>query len=120
MLYSRRSVLAGLVAIGTAALTPPRHAFARIDDRPFFFFTDDEARFLALICDTLIPEDEFPSASQAGVVDYIDLQMAGPWPGRAAVHAAALCRGHRVARIPTAAGARPVDPPRAGRSRGPG
>ncbi len=83
MLYSRRSVLAGLGAIGTAALTPPRHAFARIDDRPFFFFTDDEARFLALICDTLIPEDEFPSASQAGVVDYIDLQMAGPY-GRGA------------------------------------
>jgi len=78
-LFSRRTVLAGLGASAAAALAPARHAFAQIDDRPFYFFTDAEARLLALICDTLIPEDEFPSASQAGVVDFIDLQMAGPY-----------------------------------------
>lgn len=44
--------------------------------RPWAFLTDDEARWLAAVCDVFIPEDEFPSATQAGVVDYIDWQMA--------------------------------------------
>ena len=34
-------------------------------------------------CDVLIPADDFPSASQAGVVDFIDMQLAGPY-GRGA------------------------------------
>lgn len=52
------------------------HAFAQIDDQPFFFLSNDEAQYLASLCDTLIPRDEFPSASEAGVVDFIDLQMS--------------------------------------------
>jgi gluconate 2-dehydrogenase gamma chain len=40
------------------------------------FFTPDEARMLAAICDQMIPADDFPSASQAGVVNYIDRQLA--------------------------------------------
>lgn len=78
-LYSRRNILAGLGAASAAALAPAHHAFAQIDHRPFFFFTDAEARLLAVLCDTLIPEDEFPGATQAGVVDFIDLQMSGPY-----------------------------------------
>jgi len=74
--YSRRSVLFGFgAAVGLASL--PRHAFAALDGTPFTFLTDSEARSLALLCDTLIPQDDFPSASQAGVVDFIDLQLAG-------------------------------------------
>ena len=72
--YSRRSVLFGFgAAVGLASL--PRHAFAALDGTPFTFLTDSEARSLALLCDTLIPQDDFPSASQ--VVDFIDLQLAG-------------------------------------------
>lgn len=41
------------------------------------FFTAAEARFVAAAVDRLIPQDDFPSASQAGVVDYIDRQLAG-------------------------------------------
>ena len=74
--YSRRSVLFGFgAAVGLASL--PRHAFAALDGTPFTFLTDPEARSLALLCDTLIPQDDFPSASQAGVVDFIDLSW---WP----------------------------------------
>jgi gluconate 2-dehydrogenase gamma chain len=40
------------------------------------FFTPEEARTLAAICDQVIPADDFPSASQAGVVNYIDRQLA--------------------------------------------
>lgn len=34
-----------------------------------------EARTLAAICDQIIPADDYPSASQAGVVTYIDHQL---------------------------------------------
>jgi gluconate 2-dehydrogenase gamma chain len=39
------------------------------------FFSEDQARTLAVICDEIIPADEFPSASQAGVITYIDRQL---------------------------------------------
>ncbi len=77
--FSRRAVLAGLTSGAALAALPVNHAFAALDDKPFYFLTRDEARFLASFCDTLIPEDEYPSASQAGVVDFIDLQLAGPY-----------------------------------------
>lgn len=38
--------------------------------------SDDHARTLATLCDQIIPADEFPSASQAGVVTYIDRQLS--------------------------------------------
>ncbi len=77
--YSRRAVLKGVAAASAIGLAPARHAFAKLDDQPFEFLSDPEARLLAALTDTLIPEDEFPSASQAGVVDFIDLQLAGPY-----------------------------------------
>jgi gluconate 2-dehydrogenase gamma chain len=36
----------------------------------------EHARMLASLCDQIIPADNFPSASQAGVVTYIDRQLA--------------------------------------------
>ncbi len=77
--FSRRAVLAGLSAAAATAIPIPRHAFAALDDQQFSFLSDAEARLLAALCDTLIPQDAYPSASQAGVVDFIDLQMAGPY-----------------------------------------
>ncbi|MFW5642169.1 MAG: gluconate 2-dehydrogenase subunit 3 family protein, partial [Roseicyclus sp.] len=78
--FSRRAVLQTAGASGLAAAVGlpaiPRHAFAQADSRPWAILTDTEARWLAAACDVLIPEDEYPSASQAGVVDFIDLQMA--------------------------------------------
>ena len=85
--FSRRAVLLQLGGAGLAAMTPggsaAQNAFGRLDGRPWFALSDAEARFLAAACDVLIPADEFPSASQAGVVDFIDLQLAGPY-GRGA------------------------------------
>ena len=37
--------------------------------------TEEHARTLTAICDQIIPADEFPSASQAGVLNYIDRQL---------------------------------------------
>ncbi len=39
------------------------------------FFTEDEASTLTAICDQILPADDFPSASQAGVLNYIDKQI---------------------------------------------
>jgi gluconate 2-dehydrogenase gamma chain len=36
---------------------------------------EPEAATLAAICDQIIPGDDFPSASQAGVLSFIDLQL---------------------------------------------
>lgn len=39
------------------------------------FLSDSHASILAALCDQIIPADDFPSASQAGVVTYIDRQL---------------------------------------------
>ena len=78
--FSRRTILQAAGASGVAAAiglaAAPRHAFAQADARPWAILTNTQARWLAAACDVFIPEDDYPSASQAGVVDYIDLQMA--------------------------------------------
>jgi gluconate 2-dehydrogenase gamma chain len=70
LLTRRRFVTAG--ALGGAAIaigcTLRKHG-------NWEFLSDDEARTLAAICDQIIPPDEFPSASQAGVLTYIDRQL---------------------------------------------
>jgi gluconate 2-dehydrogenase gamma chain len=38
--------------------------------------TDEESRTLAAACDPIIPPDDFPGAADAGVVDFIDRQLA--------------------------------------------
>lgn len=42
---------------------------------PWRFFTDAEARTLAAVCSQLIPADRGPGAKEAGVVNYIDIQL---------------------------------------------
>jgi len=39
------------------------------------FFTDEQARLVAAVADQIIPPDQDPGASAAGVVDYIDGQL---------------------------------------------
>lgn len=79
--FSRRAVLLQIGAAGLAATIPgaalSQNRYVELDSRSWFFLTTSEARFLAAFSDVLIPEDEHPSASQAGVVDFIDLQLAG-------------------------------------------
>jgi len=40
---------------------------------------ENDTATLTAICDQIIPADGFPSASQAGVLTYIDLQLMGPY-----------------------------------------
>lgn len=41
------------------------------------FFTADEARTIEAICEQIVPADQDPGAAGAGVVNYIDRQLAG-------------------------------------------
>ena len=47
---------------------------------PLRFFTGEEARVVAAACERIFPGDESgPGATEAGVVVYIDRQLAGPY-----------------------------------------
>ncbi len=46
---------------------------------PWGFLTVDEAHTLAAICDQIIPPDQDQGAAWAGVVNYIDRQLCGPF-----------------------------------------
>ena len=46
---------------------------------PWRFLTVDEARTLAAISDQIIPPDQDPGAAWAGVVNYMDRQLCGPF-----------------------------------------
>ena len=46
---------------------------------PWGFLTVNEARTLASICDQIIPADQDAGAAWAGVVNYIDRQLCGPF-----------------------------------------
>src|SRR5271157_857330 len=39
------------------------------------FFTDQEGRILAALCDRIVPSDDYPGAAEAGAVEYIDRQL---------------------------------------------
>ena len=43
------------------------------------FFTSAEAETVEAICDRLIPVDQDPGAREAGVVNYIDIQLTRPF-----------------------------------------
>jgi gluconate 2-dehydrogenase gamma chain len=80
---TRRNFLrSGLIAISTVSLAGEAPALLgnpRTETAPHFF-NEPERRFLSAAVDFLIPPDEhWPGASEADVVNYIDLQMAGQW-----------------------------------------
>jgi len=45
---------------------------------PLETFSREEARIVEALCDQVIPADDSPGAKQAGVLYYIDRQLAGP------------------------------------------
>ena len=67
---TRRDFVAATAAVGAAMVGCRTHS-----GNPWEFFSDAQAASLAAICDQLIPSDDYPSASEAGVVTYIDRQL---------------------------------------------
>ena len=71
LLTRRQFALASALSGAAAVIGCHRSAGSAWD-----FLSDNHARILAALCDQIIPADDFPSASQAGVVTYIDRQLA--------------------------------------------
>ena len=71
---SRRKFLQAAIALTAASGSGIACGGAR---SPWRFLTVDEATTLAALCDQIIPPDEDPGASWAGVVNYIDRQLCG-------------------------------------------
>lgn len=69
-MINRREVLVGSAATGAALMSG---CFGR--RTPWEFLSEPQARTLAVLCDQIIPGDDFPSASQAGVLTFIDRQL---------------------------------------------
>lgn len=68
----RRTLLGmGVAAVAGSAMSCARGAAAS----PWRFFTAAEARTLEAVCAQIIPADQDPGAKEAGVVNYIDLQL---------------------------------------------
>lgn len=71
---NRRELLVGTAVAGAAAgAALVSGCFARRS--PWEFFTEAEACTLAVLCDQIIPADDYPSASQAGAVAFLDRQL---------------------------------------------
>lgn len=63
------------------------------------FLSDVHANILAGLCDQIIPADDFPSASQAGVVTYIDRQLARHYRRHQAVYSDGLSQADQISRV---------------------
>jgi len=67
---ARRDFVLATVAAGAAVLSGCGSA-----RREWEFLSEHDAATLKAICDLIIPADDFPSASAAGVLTYIDRQL---------------------------------------------
>ena len=78
---SRRDfVKSALITISTATVAGKAPATSVVEDNQQRFFNESEKEFLRSAVDRLVPPDErWPGAAEAGVVNYIDLQMGGAW-----------------------------------------
>jgi gluconate 2-dehydrogenase gamma chain len=80
---SRRSAIK-LIAVGSLGVAAGVGATAlitrmdRSERRNYFFFSPEEAPPLIALCEQLIPRDDTAGATDAGVITYIDRQLAGP------------------------------------------
>jgi gluconate 2-dehydrogenase gamma chain len=70
-MFSRREFMAASAMAGAACAV----GCTRGQRAPWQFLSEQDARTLAAICDQIVPADDFPSASQAGVLTYIDRQL---------------------------------------------
>jgi len=73
--FSRRAFIQAAIAAAAVGSGVACNA----NGSPWRFLTTDEARALAAISDQIIPPDQDPGASWAGVVNYIDRQLCGPF-----------------------------------------
>ena len=62
------------------------------------YLSDGQARTLATICDQIVPADRFPSASQAGVLTFIDRQLIRHFRGHQDAYRDGLEQANAISR----------------------
>lgn len=92
---NRRAFLQSALAAAAAAGTG---AACSTNGTPWRFFGLDEARCLAAVCDQIIPPDQDPGAACAGVVNYIDRQLCGPYENLRATYRLGLAAVDKTSR----------------------
>jgi gluconate 2-dehydrogenase gamma chain len=65
------------ISTAAAAATPLVSCLSSTS--PWRFFTVREAQTLEAMCDRIIPADQDPGAASSGAVNYIDIQLGGPF-----------------------------------------
>lgn len=98
---SRRTVvkIAAVSLVGSAlggSATAVLTRISRTKPAAFAFFTDSEAELLVAICEQLIPRDDTPGATDAGVIRYIDRQLAGKLARHQGTYRRGLASFHRA------------------------
>jgi gluconate 2-dehydrogenase gamma chain len=78
MRYSSRITRRKFIQVTTAAAAGSM-VCCTSKKSPWRFFTLGEGQTVAAICERIIPADRDPGATQAGVVNFIDLQLMGPY-----------------------------------------
>ena len=91
---ARRDFMIATIAAGTTLL--PGCKSARRGG--WEFLTEESAETLKAICDQIIPADDFPSASEAGVLDYIDRQLVRHYRRHQKTYLEGLEQADRISR----------------------
>lgn len=66
----------GFLKTGAAAMAAASVGCGAPDGEHWRALSDTEAETLAAACDRIIPPDEFPGATEAGAIEFIDRQLA--------------------------------------------
>jgi gluconate 2-dehydrogenase gamma chain len=78
MRYFRRITRRKFIQVTTAAAAGSMVCCTN-KKSPWRYFTIEEGQTMAAICERIIPADQDPGATEAGVVNFIDLQLMGPY-----------------------------------------
>src|SRR6478672_11696583 len=73
-MFNRREVLAGGAAASAVLMSGCFSARTH-----WQVLRESDVRTLTALCDQIIPADDWPSASQAGVITFVDQQLLGPY-----------------------------------------
>jgi gluconate 2-dehydrogenase gamma chain len=92
--FARRDFMFATAAAGTTLLSG---CFSS-HNSGWETLTDADAATLKAICDQIIPADEFPSASEAGVLTYIDRQLTRHYRRHREAYATGLDQANRISR----------------------
>ena len=91
-MLNRREVLLGGAAASAALMSACRNRGSQ-----WLVFSEAEARTLAALCDQIVPSDDWPSGSQAGVITFIDRQLTGPYRRHAKAYRCGLEEADKLA-----------------------